>query len=82
MFSRVGAYALIMLVMTLLFDLTFIMQVLSETFVKVKSQFGLLYQFLRLICFYERRNKDVAFLPMKTLADVVHAFAYEFLGSS
>ena len=35
MVSRVVAYALIMLVMTLLFDLTFTMQILSETAVKV-----------------------------------------------
>ena len=41
MVSRVGAYALIMLVMTLLFDLTFITQILSETGVKVTFEFGL-----------------------------------------
>ena len=38
---RVGAYALIILVMTLLSDLTLIMQVLSETGVKVTFEFGL-----------------------------------------
>ena len=41
MISRVGAYALIMLVMTLLLDLTFIMQILSETCMKVTFEFGL-----------------------------------------
>ena len=83
MVSRVGTYALIMLVLTLLFDLTFIKQILSETGVKVKvSLVLLLYQFLRLICFYDRRNKDVVSLPMKIPADVVHVLAHEFLGSS
>ena len=41
MVSRVCAYPLIMLVMTLLFDLTFIMQILPETGVKVTFEFGL-----------------------------------------
>ena len=41
MVSRVGTYALIMLLVTLLFDLTFIMQILSETGVKVTFEFGL-----------------------------------------
>ena len=41
MVSWVGAHALIILVMTLLFDLTFIMQILSETGVKVTFEFGL-----------------------------------------
>ena len=41
MVSKVGAYALIMLVMILLFDLTFIMVIFSETGVKVTFEFGL-----------------------------------------
>ena len=41
MVSWVGAHALMMLVMALLFDLTFIMQILSETGVKVTFEFGL-----------------------------------------
>ena len=41
MVSRVSAYALIMLVMTLLFGLTFIMQILSETDLKVTFEFSL-----------------------------------------
>ena len=41
MVSRVGAYALIILVMMLLFDLTFIMEILLVTGVKVTFEFGL-----------------------------------------
>ena len=40
MVLRVVGYALIMSVMMLLFDLTFIMQILSETGVKVTFEFG------------------------------------------
>ena len=83
MLSRVGTYALVMLVSTLLFDLTFIKKILSETGVKVTFEFGLtILQFLRLICFYDQRNKDVVSLPMKIPADVVHVLAHKFLGSS
>ena len=42
MVSRVGAYPLMILVMMLLFNLTFIMQILSETGVKVTFEFGLI----------------------------------------
>ena len=41
MVLRVGAYVLIMLIMTLLFHLTFIMQILLETGVKMTFEFGL-----------------------------------------
>ena len=41
MISRVGAYSLIMLVMMLLFDLTFIVLILLETGVMVTFEFGL-----------------------------------------
>ena len=40
MVSRVDTYALMMLVMTLLFGLTFVMQILWETGVKVTFEFG------------------------------------------
>ena len=88
MVSRVSAYTLIMLVMTLLFDFNFQhaesfgdwceseILVFGLTIITVPAIDLFLHDF------YDRRNKNVVFLPMKILADVDDALAYECLGSS
>ena len=63
-----------MLVMALLFELTFFMQILSETGVKVTFEFGLTVIPVPVI--------DMFLWPMKILADVVPVLTYEFLGLS